>query len=248
MLPVFAIIFLTAFHSRGQSDIRLVHQNLVWYRGFLECDLSNDWSVSLHVDERRYVFPDRSHQRLLPEIFVTKKLKSRSVLSGGLWWFNIFVPGDPFEPVSNQVREWRLYTSFARSYPLAKGAFRWRLEAEWRMFLSPGAANFFDGPPDLQVYRQRFLVGYKIPLKERWSLNISDELFLNLASNRGGVSFFDQNRVSVRFDHDITDHFSTTIGLLYWFQPTTRPGEYFSRYILEVGIRYHFALKEAVKG
>lgn len=239
------LVFMTSLGA--QNGIRLKQQTLVWYRGFLECELNSDWSVSLHLDERRYVFPDRKHQRLLPEILVTRKLNPKSRLSGGLWLFNIYAPGDPFESVAFNLREWRIYSSFTRLYPFKTGTLRWRLEAEWRRFLSPDAGNHFDGPVELEVYRQRFLVAYRLPLSQRWSLDLSEELFLNLASNRGGISFLDQNRISVRFDYQASKNLETRLGFLYWFQPTPQPMEYFSRSIVEVGVKYSFRLKPRSK-
>ena len=242
----FSIILFSVFLSTtvlAQNDLTLRNQTLVWYRGFIECRLNASWSVSVHVDERRYVFPDRRHQRLFPEVFVTRKLKKNAEVSGGAWMFNIFVPGDPFEAVQYDLREWRLYGSLTKKYALSRGSLRWRLEAEWRMFLDPVAESHFDGPVQLEIYRQRFLFGYRIPISPSWNFDVSEELFLNLVSNRGGVSFFDQNRISLRFAYSAGKHVETMVGMLHWFQPTLTPREYFSRYIMEVGIKYSFRLK-----
>lgn len=233
------LIFLLLVQSLSvfaQESLSLRHQTLIWLRGDLEYRINPSWSVTLHIEERRYIFPDRQQQRVFPDVFVTRKFKNGLKTTAGLWAFNIYAPGDPYEQVRFDQREWRPYASIGGTPQAGKGKIKWRIQAEWRIFLEPYASSHFDGPVELNVYRQRFLLGYQWEVGERWSMILAEELHLNPASTDSRAGFFDQNRITLDFVNQVSPAIKTKLGFLHWFQPTVVEKTYFSRYILTTAL------------
>ncbi|MDZ7845596.1 MAG: DUF2490 domain-containing protein [Owenweeksia sp.] len=220
----------------GQS-FKTTNQELIWLAAKVKWSLQNDWTLSLKYAERRYLSPDRAQQRVVPDLAITKEIGSRTEIGGGLWVFSIFSPQDAAIPIETSIYEWRPYLKFSHKTGASKNKFLLGLQAEARYFNAPTARNHFDGPIASYAYRGRGKIGYEILLSESLKLQLSEELFMNMASNQA-ISNFDQNRLRADLFIELLPAWQLKIGYLHWFQPTGEEATYFSRHILTTQLTY----------
>lgn len=218
------------------QDLEIIDQNLIWIGATVKKPLENDWQVSLKLEERRFMGPDRAQQRVLPNIQVSKKISSRLKASAGLWVFTIYGPADPEITIGDETHEWRPHLNF--NYNVSKRLMI-RLKSELRLFTKLGSDHHFAPLRETAFLRERIRLSYRIPFGENTNLSLSEEVHLN-AINFSGSPFrvFDQNRLVATLRHQLSDLIGLKLGYLYWFQPTGAEASYFGRHIIQTGINF----------
>lgn len=230
---------LAHFTTCGQWQT--VEQSLVWVGASVNLELPKKYTVGLRAEERRYVFPDRRHQRILSNFYATKAFTANWKAEVGLWFFEITLPQSPFEKSLGEAKEIRPYFSLTRSWDLSKGKLALRLQSEYRHFRGPEATSHFEGPVVSRRIRERLRVQYKYPLKNNQRFILAEELHLTVAS-RPEREVFQQNRLMAQYEKSWSPHFSSTLGYVFWLQPTGAQAEYFTRHILTAEFSYTFSV------
>lgn len=220
---------------------RTVEQNLVWIGTSVQLKLPKAYTLGLAAEERRYVFPDKRHQRILSSFYANKILKQHWKVEAGLWFFEISQPETPFEATVGELKEIRPYFSVSYNRPMKEGEWGVRLQSEYRSFRGLTANSHFEGPIISRRLRQRIRIQYKYPLENHQNLVLAEELHLTVASNPQR-SVFQQNRLIAQYHISWGRHLSSAIGYIFWLQPTGREAEYFTRHILTLGLNYNFLL------
>ncbi len=230
----------------GQEDLQLRHQALYWLGADWGYRWGRGYEVSIEAEERRY-FPGAGgapflrHQRILPNVYLSKRWGRGWRAGVGQWLFTIARPQDPTQPVSALIPEHRTYLRLRKRYRRSQGAFwQWRLQSEYRLFRGAGEGPF-SGPVAREDYRQRFRFTYSWPLGQDWHLSVGDELHLRLATTGSG-GLFQQNRIMARFSRrwGAAQRLKTTLGFIQWWQPSGAPRSYYSRYIFRFQIGYRW--------
>lgn len=245
MLKRFILLLniLAISHSSQAQDWHLLDQNLAWLGGKFEVKAPHDWSFYLKLEERRFVFPDRQQQRVIPDLAASKAFGSRWKASAGLWVFSIFQPGSAFEQVETVIHEWRPYFDVTHKIPWSKSSLGISLKSELRMLKEASSKHHFDQDFEQQTWRERLKIAYTYNINPNLKLTAGEEILLNLTSNEV-IPLFDQNRLFANISTQLFDNLDLKTGYLHWFQPTNLHNTYFSRHILTLELIYSLSLKE----
>lgn len=226
-------VFLFSVKTGNAQDFETLDQSLIWVNAKVIGKFDNGWKASIKAEERRYWFPDRGHQRLIPEVDIAKSFSENWQGNVGFWYFTIANPQTPFEDIDSYIREMRPYFKISYKKPTDLGSWSLRSMSEYRMFRSAeGAYN------DI-VFRERLRFQYVFELSSTFDLSLSEEFFFNLAGNVP-FDFFDQNRIVAGLTTHLTDNLDLSTSYLHWFQPTGAEDVYFNRHIVIVGASYTF--------
>jgi hypothetical protein len=229
---------------QGQANLALWHQALYWLGADFGYRWGGGYEVSIEAEERRYFSATRGatfvrHQRILPNVYLSKRWGAGWRAGLGQWLFTIARPQDPARPVTALIPEHRTYLRLRKRYRRPGGRYwQWRLQSEYRLFRQAGGGPF-RGPISREDFRQRLRFSHSWPLGQGWRLAVGDELHLRLATTGTG-GLFQQNRVMARFSRrwGAAQRLKTTLGFIQWWQPTGAPRSYYSRYIFRFQVGY----------
>lgn len=235
----FLILSLVLFSiNPSKSSAQVTYTDgLYWLRFHTQVHWDSPWSLSLQLEERRFLGPDRAHQRVLPELQLHYAFSDRFQAYASYLNFTIAAPGTADLPVISSVNEQRFGLAVAYSAPLKKGKLAWRMLNEYRLFDS----NPLDGELSYApfVNRLRNEWSYTIPLSSKIKAFFAEELHLNWSSNRS-YQVFDQNRLTAGIRYQWTKDFSTEIDYIHWYQKSRSGTEFFNRHILRLTALYKF--------
>lgn len=224
--------------SLQAQEFSTIDQSLIWIGATGKLKFNKGWEASLKLQERRYIFPDRGHQRVLPDIRFGKSFSDKNKLSAGLFVFRIAQPQTPFEPVGNYQHELRPYLTWEAPVKFLSENLSSRVMWEFRIFKQESG-----GYGDM-LNRFRWKLQYTEKLSSRFALALGEEILLN-GFWQESVDIFDQNRLTADLKTKLSDRTELSTGYLYWFQPSGGDQTYFSRHILTIGFTYTFSFAEA---
>lgn len=232
------IISLIFFQISRAQDFSTIDQQQLWVGATLKTALSPSWKLNLKLEERRFVFPDRAHQRVIPYVWVEKKFSEKWTATTGLWVFTIQTPSLVEAEVQQDIHEWRPNLRVIRSTTSGKHTFKLMLNNELRMLkMNDPEETHFDGPVDITRLRERLKFEYQFAIAPAMKVSVGEEILVNVAST-DDFQFFDQNRLDASLLLKHSDHISSKVGYLHWFQPSGQAGSYFSRHVLILGFTY----------
>ncbi len=212
---------------------------LYWLRVQTNFEINELWTGSFELEERRFLGPDRAHQRVLPEFKLFYKLKDRYQLGIGYTNFSIRGP-QTAELAIEQVLSEQRYAFIAKSkWKWLNSSIVTQFKTELRNFdRDPlnGQLNYLD-----YLIRLRFLGAYQYPIAKNWQLKIGDELHLHTLGNVD-YQLFDQNRIFTGLSFSKGD-WSYGLDYLYWYQKNRKGSVYYHRHILRFTCIYSFSFR-----
>ena len=227
------LISIIPVKLKGQSHYV---DGLYWLRVQTQFIFSPKWSGSLELEERRFLAPDRAHQRVFPDLRLFYHFTPSWKTGIGYTNFSISGPGTADIPVNQVLHEQRYALFLARKFKWEQKSLATQWKSELRNFdRDPldGELNFLD-----YVIRLRFLAKYSYAINQRWKLSAGDELHINVAGNTD-YQFFDQNRVFGGLSYNHQD-FSYGLDYIFWYQKNRRGSAFFHRHILRFTFQYQF--------
>lgn len=245
-LRTLVVAVLASFAAHVQPALAqgkdVTHQHLLWLRYYNKLNFNDRWSLSTEVEDRRYDFPDRQHQLLIPRVTLTRKLSHGWDVGAGLVYWLQSLPEDGSSPVDLVRPEIRPHQEFNYKQDLG-GKFqlshRYRLEER---FIHNSSGNELT-PGYKFNFRFRYLFQVAYPLLQHegsahtLTLKAYDEIMLNIGSQIVR-NVFDQNRAAVGLNYAFSKQFQLQTDFINWFQQRSNGDQFYSRLITRITL-YH---------
>lgn len=244
-LLLLALIMIPAGALRAQKNIS--RQHLIWEGVFIKLEVNDKWYWQNEIQERHFVSPMAHHQ------FLFRSHLHRYIANTG--WdasvgMSLFLqnPNDPEAPVKLTVPELRPHIEVAYSQKLTKLKFDHRFRTEARFFHNTNhtRTELEDGF-GFGNFRFRYRLQATIPLWRVFTdhdlrLKLSDELHVNMGK-KILTNIFDQNRIYVALNYELTPNVNVEAGYLNWFQQTP-DGQFYNRDILNLTCQFRIRVGE----
>lgn len=230
------------------SSVPIVAQSqfndgLYWLRFKSKVEWQSDWNVVFQLEERRFLGPDRAHQRVLPEIQLHHKFNPRWKAYLSYLNFTIASPQTADIPVTEAVNEQRIGTAVHYIYPIKKASLHWRLLNEYRLFDRDPLDGRLNYAPFTMRLRNEW--SYHRSLGNGFAMVLAEELHLNWAANRN-YQVFDQNRITAGLAYQWNESLSTELDYIHWYQKNRSGTEYYNRHILRFTVNYDLEFKDRI--
>lgn len=216
----------------------VTEQTLLWSGYFNKCSIAEKWQIHTEYEERRYLFPDRVHQRFMPRLSVLYTVSDRFALNAGCLYFQQWLPHDPEIDayLSNEIRPHQ-YAQFTEQYGRVQLITRIMFEER---FMQRDRNSFM---PYRFNLRERTLFRAAIKLignftgheSSKIDLFAYDEFFVHMGEGIG-YNVFDQNHIGAGLMFKFNDTFSLQGSYFNWYQQRPSGVDFFSRHII------HFTL------
>lgn len=226
---LFSSIPSTLFGQQHYTD------GLYWLRFQSNIGWQSPWSISLQLEERRFYSPDRSHQRVLPELQIHYRKDNQEFYFSYLN-FTIASPQTADFPVASAVNEQRLGLAYIFKKKFKYSTITLKTLNEYRLFDS----NPLDGQLRYAPFRMRWRneISYRFPITADWSMLLAEELHINWAAN-GTYQIFDQNRLSLGLRYQFSQDLATELDYIHWYQKNRSGTEFYNRHILRFTVLYN---------
>lgn len=214
------------------------NDGLYWLRLKFRSQFSEHWSASLEFEERRFISPDRAHQRVLPDLRVFYHFAPKWKTGLGYTNFSARSPGTASLAIQSTLSEQRFAFLLLRSFAVGPKA---KIKGQWKSELR----NFDRNPGDEKLeyldylVRLRFLGQYSLQINEDWRFALGDEIHLHPLGNTDH-QLFDQNRIFGGFTK-LYKHWSFSLNYIYWYQKNRKGNAFYSRHILRFTSLYNFS-------
>lgn len=237
LLVLIASFLFSCFPTSSEAQIHYT-DGLYWLRFQTNLNWDSPWSLSLQLEERRFHSPDRSHQRVLPELQVHYKQGQQEAYFSYLN-FTIASPQTADLPVFSAVNEQRFGLAYILKKSIDKSTLAFKTLNEYRLFDS----DPLDGDLHYAPFRMRWRneISYRFPVADNWSVLMAEELHLNWAAN-GNYQVFDQNRVSIGLRYFLSSNLISELDYIHWYQKNRSGTEFYNRHILRFTILYNLDL------
>ncbi len=236
-LGILITILLTAISfksNHAQETKSIANQNLIWYGYFNTLHFSDKLFLTTELQERHFINPVAQSQFVI-RTHLHRQLSSGWDAAAGMC---LFLQGtnDPFNNSIN-VPELRPHIEFNYKQKLNKLTFEHRYKIESRFFhnVNSDRSDLEDGY-FFGNFRFRYRFQATIPFASfknggKVKLKVSDEIHIN-AGHSIVLNTFDQNRIYLGINTDLTKNLSFEIGYLHWFQKRITDADYYNRHIL----------------
>lgn len=227
---VLIVALSTWMSSLAQKS--LVKQDLIWLNYGLKVKIGENWHFKQDIHERAYWFPWRQHQ-LLVRSSMNRSIGNGLTVGGG---FCYFLQSQP------QTAEVKMYADYIELRPHLSASLKKQVNPNWtmdqRMMLE---FRFFEdqGAIPYSNSRIRYLLKGTRSLNERWSVNLFDELHMNIG-NEIVLNTFDQNRLGGGFNYKVSDKLKLGLTYFNWYQQSVKGTEYIVRDIVQVSLNQSF--------
>ena len=236
MKPIALSFLLLTLYLFGYSQNSKVinRQDLVWAGYFNTLQFSKRTFLTTEIQERVFVSPFAQHQ------FVARTHFHYALTDGwdAALGMTLFLQNSNDPTISGiNVPELRPHIEFNQKQKLKRLTIdhRYKIEARFYQNTNPDRSELETGYT-FSNFRFRYRLQMTIPfLKIRENqflkLKLSDEIHINAGQNVI-LTTFDQNRIYVALNMDLTSAVSAEIGYLNWFQKRPTGADYYSRNIL----------------
>lgn len=236
VLPVVILVSLFFHHpSAGQSEKVVTKQGLIWMTYNNKMLFRDGWSLNTEIEDRRYAFPDRQSELILPRVMLTREL-------GGGWNTGVgvacFLQSSP-ESAENDIDyvrpEIRPHQELNHTQPLGKRvtlAHRYRLEER---FIHKTSQDGLEDGYNFN-FRMRYRIQVSLPLTRKDSrrrplvAKAYDELMVNLGKSIVNNSF-DQNRLGIALNWELRKNLQFQVDFVNIFKQRSAGYQYYSQYV-----------------
>ncbi|WP_234572441.1 DUF2490 domain-containing protein [Rhodohalobacter sp. 614A] len=237
-------VFLTLFTSTrlAAQSKNIDHETFYWLRYSPSFDLGSSWSLKGELEIRRWAFPDRQHQLLVPRVTFVKSLSNGwEIGAGGVYFFQS-LPQDGEADIDLTRPEIRPHQDLTMRDKVGNVGITHRYRLEERFIRKTEGTELADGY-DFNL-RFRYRVQFRIPLNDKsgagaLDFKIGDEIMIN-AGKDIVRNTFDQNRLYVGIRSKFSSKSNLEADLINWFQQRSNGDDFRSRYILRVTFNQSF--------
>lgn len=218
------------------------HETFYWLRYSPSFGLGDNWSLKGEIELRRWAFPDRQHQLLVPRVTFLKKLSNGWDVGVGGVYFLQSLPQDGEVDIDLTRPEIRPHQELTMRDKVGNVGITHRYRLEQRFRRKTEGTELADGY-DFNL-RFRYRLQFRIPLNEKngagaLDFKVGDEVMLNAGKNIVRNTF-DQNRLYVGIRNKFSSKTNLEVDLINWFQQRSNGDDFRSRYILRVTFNQSF--------
>lgn len=242
-LPVIALAMWIPTNSMAQAKKHITTQDLVWFAYTSTYKFNDHWSVSLDVQERRFINPGAQHQFLIRPTLIRSLGSGWDAGFGGcVFWQS---PQDPYSTSTLVVPELRPHAELNQRQKLRYFNINQRYKVEARFFHNTEGQELASGYTFGSI-RIRYRFGIDVPLVrtadkklDRLTFRVNDEILIN-AGEKIVANTFDNNRFYVGLASNITPGLAVEVGYMNWFQERSSGKDFYDRNIARIAIAQKF--------
>ena len=237
-----SFLFWQLLMSAQEPEKSVITQDIVWLRYHNILSINERWLLNTEIDVRRFVFPDRAHQWVLPRLHAHYKLNNALNVGGGAVLFLQALPQEQESDVLYTRPEIRPHQEINFKQFFGKLSISHRVRVEERFFLKTD----FDQPEFNFRFRYQLLASFPLVAKENYPslhLKVADEVMFNAGSNVVN-NIFDQNRIYAALQLTRSKNWSTEVGYMNWYQQRPSGTDFFNRNILRITVTHTVKLKK----
>jgi hypothetical protein len=247
VLLVFAFSLLLNGNVRAQPvEKQVTNQQLIWLAYFNRLEISPKWYLFSEVQQRRFVNPGAQHQFLVRS-HLHYRLHKEWDVSAGFTYF-LQSPHDPLSASTLVVPELRPHVQLEGAQKLSeRWSLRHRYRFEHRFFRNVQDGQLAEGYASWFRARYRITVLYRVmKLNEQWlRVVVGNEIHLNFGQ-RIVMNRFDQNRIYIGANYEISDQFVVELGFLNWYQQRSSGVDFYNRDIVRFILTHRLKLRSTV--
>lgn len=214
-------------------------QSLLWVRYVQKISINQKWSLYGEIETRRYVFPGRQHQWLIPRFVLFYRTKNNIDLGIAGAFFLHALPQDD-NPVKFIRPEIRPHQEINLQQNLGRCKIIHRYIVEERFFHKMEQDELVPGWDFSLRFRYRIQLQILLISEEKKipvQLRLFDEIFINI--NKEIVyNVFDHNRLFSGLSFHFSDQWSGDIGYMNWFQQRPSGQDFYNRHILRITLTH----------
>ncbi len=235
LLSTICCAVLTLLTSAQGDGKQVEHQKLIWFGYLGNVRFNERWSLTLDLQERRFIQPSAQHQ-LVMRSYVHRNIGSGWDVASGMCMF-LNSPNDPLSTSDLLLPELRPHIEFNHKQKTGVLQVNHRYRVEARFFHNIENNELGEGYT-FAAFRFRYRIGVDWPLwkvkeGERGPLTLraSDEIMINVG-DKVINNAFDQNRIAIGLLAPVSRTTSMEFGYINWFQQRASGVEYYDRQIL----------------
>lgn len=220
----------------------VITQDIIWLRYHNVLNINERWLLNTEIDVRRFVFPDRAHQWVLPRLHAHYKLNNTLNIGAGAVLFLQTLPQEQENGVVYTRPEIRPHQEINVKQFFGKLSVNHRVRVEERFFLKTG----FDGHEFNFRFRYQLMASFPLLVKESRPVlqgKLADEIMFNAGGNIVN-NVFDQNRIYAALQLVHSKNWATEVGYMNWYQQRPSGNDFFNRNILRVTVLHTIQLKK----
>jgi|GEM_PF-172107 len=236
---------VAGFSSPALGQKQVTHQSQYWGRYFGRYKFSDDWSLNLEFEDRRFFKNNRQSNWFLPRIGVERKLAKGWAVGAGFTYYLASSPQDPEQETVVTAPELRPHQYLTSTQSLGDLGIQHRFQFEERWIHNSTSTQLTDGYHYQGRFRYRLQLKYPL-IKEKTAAGTLtavafDEILLNVGHNIV-ANTFDQNRIYAGLNYGISNSFQVELGYLNWFQERSSGQQYYQRDIARLTIYHNLKL------
>ncbi len=210
----------------------IIRQDLYWTRFMVQANLNKKLFLITELDHRRF-FESNAYHHTIQHSHLHYRIKQNLDVAVGqtFSWQN---PQFPDAEPKLLIPEIRPFQEINGSQEINKRlTFSSRLRIDQRFIKKNNGLELLQGFDFNMRYRLRLQYLYQIGKKQNGILKASNELMINSGKN---VNFFDQNRLYLAYEYNLSKKLSAEIGYLRWYQQRRQFDTYFQRDIIRLTV------------
>lgn len=238
---IFTFILLQGLSTVTQAQKQIAHQSQYWIRYYGKYHTSHDWETDVEIDDRRFFKDNRQANWVLPRLTVNRKLGAGWNIGAGFTYYTTSNPSDPEKAATVTVPELRPHEELNYSQKIGNLGIKQRFKLEQRWTHNSSASELTTGYSFKGRFRYQFQLDYRLSNSTTGSGTLtaktSDEILLNLGHSVVNNTF-DQNRLYVALNYELSKAFQVELGYMDYFQQRSSGNQYYQRDIARLTI-YH---------
>ncbi len=235
LMIAITVIFIAHTAVNGQTEKNVTTQRLIWLGYNNKFRITNKWTLVTEIEDRRYAFPDRQNEWILPRVTILHDLGSGWNAGIGFAHFRQSSPDNPESDISFARPELRPHLEANYSQKLAGGklSLDHRYKIEERFIHRTSSAGLEPGYTFNARLRYKIQLSWPLIKKESGSGTLLAKAYDEFMVNFGKhilYNSFDQNRLGVALNYGLRKDLQFQVDFVNIFKERTA-GEYFNQYV-----------------
>lgn len=234
MMAMTAMFFFDT-GAYGQSAKNITTQRLVWLGYNNKLRISSKTTLVTEIEDRRYAFPDRQNEWILPRVTILRDIGSGWNAGIGFAHFRQSSPDNPGSNISYVRPELRphLEANYNQKPGAGKLSIDHRYKIEERFIHRTSSTGLEPGYTFNVRLRYKIQLSYPLITKESGSGTLIAKAYNEFMVNFGKhilYNTFDQNRLGIALNYGLRKDLQFQVDFVNIFRERTA-GEYFNQYV-----------------